>query len=212
MAQRPGSGSRATTTVHMEAGCSFWNDFLAHLPRVTHLTIVVGPSNSDPPITRYAATTVLSRALAPDESDEDSGLGRVPCPRLDTLTVEWTEAMTEKEVASYEDFPRMLAARARAGHAIRRVVMQTMLHSQFSEAQAEDFVQELRRATEGYEMVYELLVKEDIGEGVGAYEMRDVWRADHGEEQYWKMGDEEKPHYIVPEDIGGYSWTGVLTW
>ncbi|KAM5543836.1 hypothetical protein V8D89_002453 [Ganoderma adspersum] len=150
---------------------AFWNTFLAHLPRVTHLAVVLGLS-SDPPNTYSAPTTVLSRALAPGGSD--SGVAGVPCPALETLTVEWPDAMTVWELDSYQEFPRMLGARARVGHPIPHVVMQTMLARGFGESQTEDFVQELRRATEGHEAEYELLVKEEIGMGVCAYEMRDV--------------------------------------
>ena len=107
----------------------------------------------------------------------------------------------------------MLGARARAGHPIHRVVMQTMFSSHFEKAQSEvgAILQDLERATEGFEVEYELIVKEEFGEGLCTYEMRDVWRVD-GEEQYWEAADAEKPHYELPPYLGGYSWTGIWLW
>ena len=69
-----------------------------------------------------------------------------------------------------------------------------MLGSGFSEAQAQDFVRGLRRATEEFETGYELFVKEEVGAGLCAYAMRGVWRVG-GAERYWGTGDEEAPHY-----------------
>ncbi|PIL27168.1 hypothetical protein GSI_10310 [Ganoderma sinense ZZ0214-1] len=96
----------------------------------------------------------------------------------------------------------MPATRMKAGHPIRRVVMQSLLDLlsvKRSKSEVRRFLRKPRRATKRSGTEYELLVKFEIGKpGLCAYEMRDVWRVG-GEERYLEAIDEDgKPKYILP--------------
>ena len=70
----------------------FWSDFLAHMPQVTDLSVLLGNS-SDPPVSSYAPPTLLSEVLAQEHP--------LLCPALHTLTVEWSDAMNIDVIGSY---------------------------------------------------------------------------------------------------------------
>ena len=179
----------------------FWQGFLAHLPQVTHLAVLlIEPSEyarNLPDAVRLCPTASLCHALSPSPTTP------IRCPVLHTLTIEWQDNLTANIAAAFPRIPAMLTARADAGHPVHHLVVQATPHPSWYDPRApaltaldvfRDLVESLLSSGG---TTYEIAERMDGAKGLCAFEMRGVWRVD-GEDEYWDVDDYDKPRYVLP--------------
>ncbi|KAI1788611.1 hypothetical protein LXA43DRAFT_636058 [Ganoderma leucocontextum] len=177
-----------------------WLEFLAQMPQVSDLAVLLGGSSGPPnvKVTVLSPTTILCRALSP------SPTAPIRCPVLRSLTVEWQEEITLETASTFLHIPAMLTGRARAGHPIRHVVVQAAWRFLSSDAgPVIPLFQYFEPLVRPDDTKYEIVKKEDGVSGLCVFnEMRDVWKID-GEDRYWDINGDIVPNarYHLPYGV-----------
>ena len=175
---------------------TFWPAFLAHLPQVSHLTVLFGECSDDTGVCD-SPTAILSEALSQENP--------ILCPALTDLSIEWPHEITGQDFFSLPRLTAALKARSRAGHSIRRLVVQVPAESPLDSNSPGSVtfleVHKVVRAARPYGTEYEVVEKPRTGKGLGAFEMREVWRVD-GEDRYWEVDEHAKPSYNCVARLG----------
>ncbi|KAI1783723.1 hypothetical protein LXA43DRAFT_955863 [Ganoderma leucocontextum] len=184
--------------IYVDGRQTFWPAFLAHLPQVSHLAVLLGKPGVEidvltGPYVESSPTTTLCDALAQEAP--------ILCPALRTLTLEWSKRIVAENLENLPELSKMLRTRSRAGHPIRHVVVQAPWPSFDNFVRCQDFIEALARTISPRVADCEIVAEEGVGaRGCCAFEMRDVWKVD-GEDTYWEVGDYEKPHYALPRGL-----------
>ncbi|KAI0716176.1 hypothetical protein C8T65DRAFT_642340 [Cerioporus squamosus] len=170
------------TSLHINIDCAhtFWSSVLRHMTAVTELKAVICETLSDRPLPIDIFCALLSEEP-------------VLLPSLCDLFVQGIhDHRTLTTLASESGgFVDMVIYRSRAGHRLRRLVVQpdfkshTAVHNLFGSR-----IAELAENVDAFRMV-------GFGSPLCKYDMRDVWRIEE-ENKYWKPRKSDRASYVLP--------------
>ncbi|KAM5540056.1 hypothetical protein V8D89_006196 [Ganoderma adspersum] len=183
--------------IHIGNAQTFWPEFLANVPQVTHLAVLLGgvdPDCEDFNAAARSPTRILCNALDPSTTVP------IRCPALCDLRIEWQEGSVLRAPTTFPRLPGVIRSRLDAGHPIYRVVLQAPAHDTSTKEISIDIFKCVKMGgfpgLRGIE--YKIVPTRDYGaKGVCAFVMRDVWKVE-GENTYWDVDDDDKPRYELP--------------